>query len=263
MRSRNIYERRTFVVAVVFIFAVAGAAAAFGAQALESTNGNALTGNVYLTSDYGQVWGFNGSGQNPTWEAATLTTSGHSVVASFAAGFNVTHVVLFQKNPKYDVQSLQNTSYLYSTLNVGTAVDNATSVAAADTYNLTYASLVFGTQINSTSLHSAGAKSVIQGNAYATEVYYTSGTNNLNQSEQLDYFGVGSTSYTDYASIVIDLSSTGISSSNHLSLTVSQDFQQPMNVNLITLYQSVIVIVGVALIGLVIIAMPRMSTGGR
>ena len=263
MRSRNIYERRTFVVLVVFIFAVAGAAAAFGAQALESTNGNALSGNVYLTADYGQVWGYNGTGHNPIWEAATLTTSGHSVVASFAAGFNATNIVVFEKNPTYDVQGLQNTSYLYSTLNVGTAVLNETSIAKADTFNLTYASLVFGTQINSTSLHSAGAKSVIPGNAYATQVYYTSSANNLNQTEQLDYFGVGATSYTDFASIVIDMSSTGISSTNHLSLTVSQDFQQPMNVNLITVYQVVIILVGVALIGLVIIAMPRMSTGGR
>jgi len=209
---------------------------------------------VYLSSDVGQVWGWNGS----VWEAATLTvTSGSpTVTASFANGFNVSQIVVFDKNPRYDVQGILNSSYIYATVNVATSVTNATGSAETDNYAIDNAALIVGDQVNSTSMKSSTAKNVIAANDFATEVIYSNNINNLNTSVAMSTFGLGASNYKDYLSEIINLNGS-IASTNHLSVKLTQTLQQPFSLNLIEDFEVMITVLAMIVLALVLIGMPR------
>ena len=258
LQRRNIYQKRVLALVAVALFVFGGFAAAEGMQAIATTRTANLTGDVYLSSDVGQVWGWNGS----VWEAATLTvTSGSpTVTASFANGFNVSQIVVFDKNPRYDVQGILNSSYIYATVNVATSVTNATGAAETNNYAIDNAALIVGEQVNSTSMKSSTAKNVIAANDFATEVIYSNNVNNnvnnLNTSVAMSIFGLGASNYKDYLSEIINLNGS-IASASHLSVKLTQTLQQPFSLNLIEDFEVMITVLAMIVLALVLIGMPR------
>jgi len=258
LQRRNIYQKRVLALVAVALFVFGGFAAAEGMQAIATTRTGNLTGDVYLSSDVGQVWGWNGS----VWEAATLTvTSGSpTVTASFANGFNVSQIVVFDKNPRYDVQGLLNSSYIYATVNVATSVTNATGAAETDNYAIDNAALIVGEQVNYTSMKSSTAKNVIAANDFATEDIYSNNinnnVNNLNTSVAISIFGLGASSYSDYLSEIIHLNGS-MATTEHLSVKLTQTLQQPFNLDLIEDFEVMITVLAMIVLALVLIGMPR------
>jgi hypothetical protein len=192
------------------------------------------------------------------WEAATLTvTSGSpTVTASFANGFNVSQIVVFDKNPRYDVQGILNSSYIYATVNVATSVTNATGAAETDNYAIDNAALIVGDQVNYTSMKSSTAKNVIAANDFATEDIYSNNVNNLNTSVAISIFGLGASSYTNYLSEIIKLNGS-IATTEHLSVKLTQTLQQPYSLNLIEDFEVMITVLAMIVLALVLIGMPR------
>jgi len=254
LQRRNIYQKRVLALVAIALFVFGGFAAAEGMQAIATTRTGNLTGDVYLSSDVGQVWGWNGS----VWEAATLTvTSGSpTVTASFANGFHVSQIVVFDKNPRYNVQGILNSSYIYATVNAATSVTNATGAAETDNYTIDNVALIVGEQVNSTSMKSSTAKNVIAANDFATENIYSNNVNNLNTSVAMSIFGLGASNYNDYLSEIITLNGS-IATTNHLSVKLTQTLQQPFSLNLIEDFEVMITVLAMIVLGLVLMGMPR------
>jgi len=254
LQRRNIYQKRILALVAVALFVFGGFIAAEGMQAIATTRTGNLTGDVYLSSNVGQVWGWNGS----VWEAATLTvTSGSpTVTAAFANGFNVSKVVVFDKNPRYDVQGILNSSWIDATVNVATSVLNATGVAKADNYTIDNVALIVGQQVNSTSMKSSTAKNVIAANDFATENIYSANVNDLNTSVAMNLFGLGASNYGNYLSEIITLNGS-TASANHLSVKLTQTLQQPYSLNLIEDFEVITTVLGMLVLALVLMGMPR------
>ena len=260
MYGKNITEKRWLTIIVALIIVLSGAVVALSIQGLAATGKNNLTSDIGLGSDVGMVFGYNGTGKNPTWEAAGLTLSGSTVVAKFDAGFNVTNIVVFQKNPDYSVQGLLNRSYVYTTLNVGTSVVNTTGAAMTDNFALQSANMEFGEQVNDTSVHSLTDKGVIPANIWSSTVIYSNAANinNLNKSTEMNVFGMLTGSFGYTGTILITLNnSAALPSTNHLSVKIYQQYGAPFDINIITVSQTVMVILGVIVFVGVIVGMPR------
>ena len=258
--GKNIYEKRVLATLAILIVAVAAGAGAFALQDFGSTS-------HLVASDAGgisEVWGINGTGSNPTYELATLTTSGNTVTASFGAGFNVTHIVVFEKNTKYDVQGLLNSSLYMSTLNVKVATENATDVSEPNYAALTSVVEAFGTQINDTSVHSVSDKGVGGANIYATlDVYNsTNSVNNLNQTLAFSLFGLGVSNFNDMLTITIGVhSNKTLASTNHLSFEITQTYGAPYTVNLINVFTAVLAVELLLAVLLMALGLPRIRGG--
>ncbi len=262
MYGKNIGEKRIITVIAVLVMVVAGVVVGFGYGALASTQANNLVKTVPITSDIGMAFGYNGTGKDPTWVAATLTASGTAEELSFPAGFNVTNIVVFEKNPLYDVQGLLNSSFVFSTVNVKTSVLNATGVSEADNYNLQLIEQEFGAQVNDTSTHALSDKAIIPANAYTGITFYSNQINDLNTSEELNVFGLLASSFSDYSGLLIKINGT-IASTDHLVVSVTQNFGEPFDINIITLAQTVFIVLGVLILIGVFMGLPRMRGGGR
>lgn len=262
MFGKNIYEKRVWALVSILVFVLVTGGAAFAIQSFGNGHSGNLVSTVGINSDVGQVWGFNGSAKNPTYQAATLTTGSGYVSASFKAGFNVTHIVVFQKNDLYNVQGILNSSLYFSTLNVGLAVQNATAVVEPETFNLTSVTQAFGTQVNDTSLNHQSDKAIINANPYTVLNTYSNSVNQLNKTVAFSLFGLFASNYNDRMGIIINVNSTGIPAANHLIVKITQSFGAPFNINLITsMAVALTVIMGLSLVT-IFLGLPRLK-GGR
>ena len=262
MFGKNIYEKRVWALVSILVFVLVTGGAAFAIQSFGDGHSGNLVSSVGINSDIGQVWGFNGTGKNPTYQAATLTTGSGYVSASFKAGFNVTHIVVFQKNDLYNVQGILNSSLYFSTLNVGLAVQNATAIAEPETFNLTSVTQAFGTQVNDTSLSHQSDKAIVNANPYTVLTTYSNSVNQLNKTVAFSLFGLFASTYNDRMGIIINVNSTGIPAANHLIVKITQSFGAPFNINLITsMAVALTVIMGLSLVT-IFLGLPRLK-GGR
>lgn len=262
MIGRNLYEKRILAVLAVMVMVAGGALTAVVVQSMGDAHSGALVSSVGINSDIGQIWGINTTGKTPTYEAATLTTGTNYVVATFAAGFNVSHIVVFESDPGYDTQGLLNASLYYSTLNVGLAVQNATGIAEPLAMNLSSVVEMVGLQTNDTSIHSTADKTITPGTMYSAITVYSNSANYMNKTRQFSTFGLGAGSYSDLYGISIDLSGKGISSANHLTVKVYQVFSAPFNINLINVFADVFVVEALLAIVFIGLGSPRIK-GGR
>jgi hypothetical protein len=263
MYGKNIIEKRWLTIIVALVIVSSGAVIGLSFQGLAATGKSNLTSTVGLGSDIGVVYGYNGTGKAPTWEAATLVTSGDTVTASFADGFNVTNIVAFQKNPDYTVGGLLNRSYLFTTLNVQTSVLsvlNGTGISETNNFALQTAGVVFGKQVNDTSTHALTDKGVIEANIWSSTVIYSSAANinNLNKTVEMNALGMLTGSFGYYGTILITLNnSAALASTNHLSVEITQSYRAPFDINVITVSQIAMVILGIIVFVGAIAGMPR------
>ena len=250
MIGKNITEKRWIVVIVALVIISSSAVVALSIQGLASTKANNLTGSVGLGSDIGVVYGYNSTGKNPTWEAATLTISGSSVTAVFAKGFNVTNIVVFQKNTQYDIQGLLNRSYLFTTVNVKTSTG----------YTLQSATMTFGQQVNDTSVHALTDRGVIPANTWSSIVLYNkaSNTNNLNSSQEMSVLGLLTGNFKDMGTMEMSLNATTpVNATSSVSVVITQSFGQPFDLNIISISQVVMLVMGILLIFGIFLGLPR------
>lgn len=254
--GKNIYEKRILAAIAVLIFVGGGAITAYGVQALGNSHSGALVSSNGINSDIGQVWGINNTAKNPTYEAATLTTGTNYVTATFAAGFNVSHIVVFDKNPTYDVQGILNSSLYYSQLNV--EIETASGVHT----NLSSVTEMFGVQTNDTSIHNINDKAISAQNMYSYITVYNSGTNLLNKSEQFSTFGLGAGDYSNLYGISINLNGTGVNSTGALAVKIYQTFGAPFNMNLVNIFGDVFVVEALLATVMMGLGLPRIK-GGR
>lgn len=254
--GKNIYEKRILAAIAVLIFVAGGAITAYGVQALGNSHSGALVSSNGINSDIGQVWGINNTAKNPTYEAATLTTGTNYVTATFAAGFNVSHIVVFDKNPTYDVQGILNSSLYYSQLNV--EIETASGVHT----NLSSVTEMFGVQTNDTSIHNINDKAISAQNMYSYITVYNSGTNLLNKSEQFSTFGLGAGDYSNLYGISINLNGTGVNSAGALAVKIYQTFGAPFNMNLVNIFGDVFVVEALLATVMMGLGLPRIK-GGR
>ena len=254
--GKNIYEKRILAAIAVLIFVAGGAITAYGVQAMGNAHSGALVSSNGINSDIGQIWGINNTGKNPTYEAATLTTGTNYVTATFAAGFNVSHMVVFDKNTLYDVQGILNTSLYYSQLNV--EIESASGVHT----NLSSVTEMFGVQTNDTSIHNINDKAISAQNMYSYITVYNSGTNLLNKSEQFSTFGLGAGDYSNLYGISINLNGTGVNSTGILAVKIYQTFGAPFNMNLVNVFGDVFVVEALLATVMMGLGLPRIK-GGR
>lgn len=252
MIGKNIREKRVLAIIAVIIFVFGGLITAYGIQDLGDAHSGALVSSVPIANDIGQVWGYgNSTGHNATYYTATLTTSNGAVTATFSAGANITHVVVFEKNTSYDIQGILSKSLYFSTLNVKSSNANVTSVSEA-----------FGYQTNDTSLGNINDKAITPANIYTYMNVYGNGVNQLNKSMAFSVFGLASSNYNDMYGIVINLNhdnvtNATVSSDKSVSLVITQSFGAPFNVNLIDVFADVFVVESIVAVGLVLLGMPK------
>ena len=86
MIGKNITEKRWIVVIVALIIIFSGVVVALSIQGLASTKANNLTNSVELTKDIGgghkNVFGYNSTGKDPTWEVVLCTSSSSATMTA-------------------------------------------------------------------------------------------------------------------------------------------------------------------------------------
>jgi len=251
MIGKNITEKRWIVVIVALVIISSSAVVALSIQGLASTKANNLAGST-TTSAIGVVYGYGtpvAKNSTATWVTATLTVSANKVTATFPDGFNLTHIVAFQSDPNYDIQGLLNRSYIFTTVNVKT-----TGVV------LQSAILTFGQQVNSSSLKVLTDKGVVSADTWASTVIYNapSNTNNLNTSVEMSTLGMLTANFADKATIEMTTSSNHtLTNTTPVSVVITQSYGQPFNLNIITISQVVMLVMGILLIFGVVLGLPR------
>lgn len=258
--GRNIYEKRVLALIAVLIVILSGIVVAYSIQSLG--NPNKLVTSVGINQDVGQVWGINNTGKAPTYEIAALATGTGYVTASFAAGFNVTNIVVFESNPTYDIQGILNSSLYYSTLNVGVSEANVTGVAQTNQYNLSSVVESFGTQVNDTSIHSLGDKAITNAGLWTSLTAYSSSVNQLNKTLAFSTFGLAASNLGYMLGININVQTLhALSATNHVVVKINQSFGSPFHVDLITVFIGVEAVALLAAAGLIFLGMPRIKGG--
>jgi len=263
MYGKNIWEKRLLALFAVGIFSFAGVGMAFGFEGMSGTSN--LTKTVGIGSNIGEAYGYNGTGAHPVWQAATITGIGATsttIKLNFTSGFNVTNIIVFQKNPLYDVQGILNQSLFVNNINIKTSVMNKSGIAEKNTFNLSFVATVFGTQINDTSMTALSDKNVIAADSYSTQVLYSNSVNKLNTSEKMNLFGLGSANYANYGTIVINVNSAGVGSGNNFILSLTQTYSSPNGqINLVNAWTDIYAAVMLVTVGLIALGMPRIKGG--
>lgn len=261
--GKNIYQKRILALIAVLILVLGGGLSAMAISGLGDAHSGQLVNTVGVRSDIGYVYGINGTSHNSTYELATLTngTSSNSIVATFADGFNATHIIVFEKNPQYDIAGILNRSLYYSTLNVGLSEKNSTGVTVPLTMNLSSVTEAFGYEVNDTSTHNINDKNIIPANTYSSINVFGNGVNKLNQTIAFNLFGLGSANYNNLYGIVINLNGT-VSTTNQIAVDITQSFGAPFNVNLIQVFSDIFIVESILAVALVLMGMPRINKGG-
>ena len=249
--ARNLTERKwwALIIGVIFVFSGVATIAVFAG--LGNAHGNTLNGDIGLADRATSVYGYNGT----TWKAASLSPSGDNLKVTFTAGFEATHVVVFVKNPTYDIQGMLNTSYYYQNLSV---------LDVPTTANLTTAYLVVGQIFNSTSVNNINDKAYTSVAINQTLFDNATGVSNLGNNQAIDLFDLFGTPLSYYAGYELNFEysssfkTNGNATTNSvMSFTLNGHLSRPFSINLLEVVGAVEVAFGLLGVVLLINAIPR------
>lgn len=216
---RKVAHRR-WIAFLAFITLIGVLLGSIGAVQAFGNHPNHLTGSVPLGTTINAAYGINGTGSHAVYKAATFTkTTGDVLTFTWTAGFIPTHIVIFQKNPAYDVHGLLNTSYYYQQLNV------ETSLTGKGYANLSSVYSVVGTIVNDTTLTSVSDKGF--SGVTINQTWYDANTNNLNKTEQFSLYALFLSDPNGYVGYVVNVNPNGTIANSTMSLKVTQQFETP------------------------------------
>ena len=245
--ARHLHERKWWALIIGAIFVFSGVATIAVFAGLGNMHGNTLNGDIGLGTRTTAVFGYNGT----DWKVADLTTLvGDNVVATWT-GFAPTHVVVFVKNPAYDVQGMLNTSYYYQNLSVSTPTTGPLT--------LTSAYLVVGQIFNSSSVNSISDKTYTDVAINQTLYNNATGTNNLGANQQVDLFDLFGTPLSYYAGYELNFHAKSVASNGTVSISLNGHFSRPYSIDLLQVVGAVEVAFGVLAVVFLINAIPRRS----
>jgi hypothetical protein len=243
--ARNLTERKWWALIIGAIFVFSGVATIAVFAGLGNAHGNALNGDIGLADRATSVYGYNGT----TWKAASLVLSGDNLKVNFPEGFEAKHVVVFVKNPTYDVQGMLNTSYYYQNLSV---------LGVPTTANLATAYLVVGQIFNSTSVHSINDKAYTSVAINQTLFNNATGVSNLGNNQPIDLFDLFGTPLNDYAGYELNFAyGSSFTTSSFMNFTLNGHLSRPFSINLLEVVGAVEVAFGLLGVVLLINAIPR------
>ena len=243
--ARNLTERKWWALIVGAIFVFSGVATIAVFAGLGNAHGNTLNGDIGLADRATSVYGYNGT----TWKAASLGLSGDNLKVTFPAGFEAKHVVVFVKNPTYDVQGMLNTSYYYQNLSV---------LDVPTTANLTTAYLVVGHIFNSTSVNSINDKTYTSVAINQTLFDNVTGVSNLGSNHAIDLFDLFGTPLSYYAGYELNFAyDKGFNATTVMSFTLNGHLSRPFSIDLLEIVGAVEIAFGVLGVVLLINAIPR------
>jgi hypothetical protein len=243
--ARNLTERKWWALIVGAIFVFSGVATIAVFAGLGNAHGNTLNGDIGLADRATSVYGYNGT----TWKAASLVLSGDNLKVTFPAGFEAKHVVVFVKNPTYDVEGMLNTSYYYQNLSV---------LDVPTTANLTTAYLVVGHIFNSTSVNSINDKTYTSVGINQTLFDNATGVSNLGNNQAIDLFDLFGTPLSYYAGYELNFAyDHGFNTTSVMSFTLNGHLSRPFSINLLEIVGAVEIAFGVLGVVLLINAIPR------
>jgi len=238
------------VVTLILSFAAIGTVYAF--EQLGSTNSSTLTGDIGINSTVQQAFGWNGT----TWEKGSLTLTSANVISVVFTNFAPKKVVIFEANSSADIKNLVKSSDYYNTLNVNTHYTGGTG--SNITGVLTGAYFVFGTQVNDTSMNSIKDKTVSA--ISLNNTVYSNDTNNMNKSYDMGLVDLAAGNLKDTATIILTTNaSMKAGTTGTFTFKVTQYFQQPYNFNIWDDTSIVFSIMGVFVLLLIFLGMPRIG----
>ena len=214
---------------LVITLSIAGMAGLGATKAADLTPGPNIGQTVHA------VYAWNGT----TWVNTGFTNDNTSITVSTPAGFAVKQIVIIQDNPTYDMHGLLNTSNFYNKVNIGLAaadVHNSTTKTAVHTINLTSAYFIIGNIVNGTNMHSIGSKGF--SDIAGENVLYDSSINRLNTSYEIGLFPMVE-ALNEQSGFAINLNDTSANSTNVVTLSFTQQFQHPFNVNVLTIIEGI------------------------
>jgi hypothetical protein len=247
--GKSIYEKRVLVVIVTILLSVAAVGTFFAFEQLGAANSSTLTGDLGIKNTVQQAYGWNGT----VWEKGSLTLTSTNQISVAFTNFAPKKVVIFEGNATGDVKNLVKSAYYYNTLNVETAGTANLSHAA-----LTGAYMVFGTQVNDTSMNSVNDKGV--SDVFLNNTVYTNTTSNMNKSYDMGLVALAGGNLNDKATIILTTNATlKVGATSTYKFTVTQEFQQPFNLDLWNDAAIVFSILGLVALFFVFLGMPRIG----
>ena len=203
-----------------------------GMNALGDIKSSNLSAGPQISQTEHAVYAWNGT----TWVTLTATLSGEKLTVSTPDGFSAKKILIEQKNPTYDMQGLVNHSNFFQFVNIGTST-TATGATSGHYINMTDAYYLIGTIVNGTNMKDSASKSYTS--VYANDTLYSSTVNNLNKSVELSLFPMVE-DLTGYGGYVITLNDTNVNATTTMTLTFTQEYQNPFPLDTLTIIEGAI-----------------------
>lgn len=250
MRAKSLSESKASFVGVIVLLFVGSILIAAGAfVSLENLHSGANQGSFGIGQTATEVWIANASGD---YKQATFSGTGNSISITTPANFTLAHMVVFTKNPKFNLEKVNNGSYYNDQVNV------STTVTGGEHTNLTGAWVVAGQIFNSTSVNAISDKA-IQSQTF-NQTIYSSSVNRVNLTNQLSLLDIvhlvatpGSGNYIGY---VLNFNTHVVSSAVASTITVKlySVFSQDMNIDFYVFASGVASVFGA---GVLVLLLPR------
>ena len=220
LRGRKVYALILITMMVLAPALFAGVVQLMGSS---GTNTGALQGHESITSMVSQVWGWNGT----TWKAATLTltSASYQVSAAFPAGFAVKSMIVATANSSYDVTHLLESSYIFSTTKVTTAVTSSGSISLNSVYEY------LATFTNSSAVSSYGDKAVT--GAVLNQTLYGGSTNQLGNPVEYNMIEMFASPAHSVPLYKITFANDKINATQALTVTFVNYLSYPFSFNLV------------------------------
>ena len=248
MRAKSLSESKASFIGLLIVFFAGSILISAGAFiSLENLHSGANQGSFGVGQVVSEVWVANASGD---YHLATVAGTGNTITVTMPANFTLTHMVVFTKNPNYNVEKFNNGSYYNDQVNV------TTLVAGGEHVNLTGAWVVAGQIYNSTGVSAIGDKAFQQ--QTFNQTIYSSSVNRVNLSNQLSLFNIvdlvatpGSGNYVGY---VLNFNTHVVASSVASTITVKlyAVFSQDMNINFYMFASGIAAILGAVSLALLL-----------
>lgn len=201
-----------------------------GSVGFESMLGQAksadLSAGPTISNTFETAVAWNGT----TFVVLTATITGETVTLKTPAGFAAQSIMIFEKNPTWDMKGLLNTSNIYNFVQLTTST-SATGATSGHYINMTAAYQIIGHNVNGTNMKDHASKGWI--NVVSNRTLYNSNTNILNASNELNLFAMYR-SLTAFVGYNIVLSDTAVNATTVLTVTFTQEFQHPFSLNLLS-----------------------------
>ena len=177
-QAKSLGESKVAWVLVVILFFLGGLVLSSGVMyELDASHSGGAQVDVKLGSVVSQVWIANQSGD---YVQASFTGTGSTITIATPQNFTLAHMVVFDKNPNYNLVKFVNTSLFFYNVNV------ATSATGGLATNLSAVDVVAGLIDNSTQTTAISDKQ-ISDQAF-NQTVYSSSMNNLNSTIHLNPF---------------------------------------------------------------------------